>query len=196
MRKEVIEQHLLLMLNDINELPDRSPRAARSAMMQWEVPARVWPQYHEHYMRVSEDVFTQSEEIMVLGEAVEAMSAEVLLLGALHYTKQQVEFGKARNALCGSVDRYLSDLLYKRAARKEDEISMLMSSLFRKWPHFSGDRSFPVPTALGWRYWISNNLPHTTYCNAAINETFWQGHYGSLRKDLLNYMIEQLEAQL
>lgn len=197
MRKEVIEQHLLLMLNQIYRLPNEAPRSARSVMMQWEVPAKLWPQYHEHYMVVSERVLTQNDEIVFLSHVVDAMPADMLLLGALHYIKQQLEFGKAEYSICPLVTDYFNSSLSCRVpSSKQLEAEQRMDKLFEAWPHFSGDINFPVPSARGWKALFFGTTPFFAYTNAMDKEAVWKGHYGSLRKDLLNYMIQQLEAQL
>ena len=56
--------------------------------------------------------------------------------------------------------------------------------LFRLWPKYSGDIVYPVPGG------------HEAFWSAVRYETTWSGEYGKLRKELLNFMIEQLEKEL
>ena len=56
--------------------------------------------------------------------------------------------------------------------------------LFALWPKFSGRLVYPIPGA-GATYWA-----------AQAHRTMWSGEYGNLRKELLNFMIEQLEKEL
>jgi hypothetical protein len=56
--------------------------------------------------------------------------------------------------------------------------------LFRLWPKYSGDIVYPVPGG------------HEAFWSAVRYETTWSGEYGKLRKELLNFMIKQLEKEL
>lgn len=67
------------------------------------------------------------------------------------------------------------------------EINRLLLSLFKAWPKFSGN----------WLY----SVPHPTEpfsaagaCYAAENK--WEGEYGALRMELLDFCITELEDQL
>lgn len=56
--------------------------------------------------------------------------------------------------------------------------------LFRLWPRCSGDTVYPVPGG------------HEAFWFAIRYGSMWSGKYGKLRKELLNFMIEQLEKEL
>jgi len=51
------------------------------------------------------------------------------------------------------------------------------AELMESWPHFSGNRGFPVPGGAD-AYWTTLDL--------------WTGKYGALRMDLLKHMIREL----
>ena len=56
--------------------------------------------------------------------------------------------------------------------------------LFRLWPKFSGCAVYPVPGS------------GAAFSRAVSTKRLWSGEYGKLRKELLNFMIEQLEKEL
>ena len=55
---------------------------------------------------------------------------------------------------------------------------------FRSWPHFSGDRHYPVPHPLG------------AVSGFTRTPDLWDGSYGELRKDLMRFLIQRAERQL
>lgn len=59
-----------------------------------------------------------------------------------------------------------------------------LQRLFSLWPKYSGDQTFPIPGG------------YVAYQSAAWSTAMWSGEYGALRKELLNFMIEQLEKEL
>ena len=78
--------------------------------------------------------------------------------------------------ICGEFDYYyLGDATYGRFELRR---------LFRLWPKYSVDIVYPVPGG------------HVAYRSAAGTKFMWSGEYGKLRKELLNFMIEQLEKEL
>lgn len=76
--------------------------------------------------------------------------------------------------ICNNVPVYLDRLLF---------------SLFKAWPKFSGTLSFPVPH------------PAEPFSAAAARAYYfakdkWEGEYGALRMELLDFCITELEDQL
>lgn len=68
-----------------------------------------------------------------------------------------------------------------------DRNGLLLPSLFKAWPKFSGMLSFPVPhptepVSAGAAYYSAENK--------------WEGEYGALRMELLDFCITELEDQL
>jgi hypothetical protein len=57
---------------------------------------------------------------------------------------------------------------------------------FEDWPHFSGDRLFPIPDPTG-----EYNELEAFYAKAK-----YTGDYGILRLDLLDWLIKQFEGKL
>lgn len=73
---------------------------------------------------------------------------------------------------------------FSRHYRGDDHYGEDLRRLFKLWPKFSGQSVFPVPGGF------------TAFCRAAGTKYMWSGEYGQLRKELLNFMIEQLEKEL
>lgn len=63
-------------------------------------------------------------------------------------------------------------------------VDELLSTLFKRWPKYSGLRHFPIPDIC--------RHPEDAYHN---NEAFWDRNtsYGALRWELLEFCIAQLE---
>jgi hypothetical protein len=57
-----------------------------------------------------------------------------------------------------------------------------IADLMTEWPKWSGERTFPVPHPEG-------KCPRRAYYNLPI----WEGPYGALRRELLDYLIERLK---
>lgn len=57
----------------------------------------------------------------------------------------------------------------------------VLYELFKKWPKATGNPAFPVPH------------PHLSPIAAFAEPHLWEGEYGNNRKELLVFMIEQLE---
>lgn len=85
-----------------------------------------------------------------------------------------------------------------------------MKQLWKSWPHFSGDDTYPVPCdypfPAEWECmgdikerhdWDEDNYNPTHIPELAYEHCphLWEGAYGAKRMELLNWMIEQLEAQ-
>lgn len=68
------------------------------------------------------------------------------------------------------------------------ETMQKMQQLFRNWPNYSDDPSFPIPHP---------KKPESQYC-AYMKLSTWskRGEYGRSRWALVDWMIEQLEKEL
>lgn len=73
---------------------------------------------------------------------------------------------------------------FYRHCRGDDHYGEDLRRLFKLWPKFSGYSGYPVPGGF------------TAFWRAAGTKYMWSGEYGNLRKELLNFMIEQLEKEL
>lgn len=62
---------------------------------------------------------------------------------------------------------------------------LLLYDTFEKWPKFSGNIHYPVPA-------VTYDHPQTEY-NRAGN--MWEGAYGDLRKELLQFCIDELSKE-
>ncbi|AHB12100.1 hypothetical protein Paz_03 [Xylella phage Paz] len=78
-------------------------------------------------------------------------------------------------------------------------------TLYHEWPHFSGDRLYPVPCPLSMidayeEYILSHRNPSTAMGKEefAFNRAphMWDGEYGESRMACLVYIIDRLEAAL
>lgn len=96
-----------------------------------------------------------------------AKSEKEALLAALYRVKFTAF---KRRGICG-------ELSY--AIRKKE-----LKRLFALWPKFSGCAVYPVPGS------------GVAFSRAVSSKSLWSGEYGRLRKELLNFMIEQLEREL
>ena len=102
-----------------------------------------------------------------------AKSEKEALLAALY----RVKFAAVkRYGICGEFNRYY----HGKAAEPNKELKRL----FALWPKFSGCAVYPVPGS------------GAAYGRAVSSKRLWSGEYGRLRKELLNFMIEQLEKEL
>ncbi len=78
--------------------------------------------------------------------------------------------------ICGEFHRYY----HGAAAYGSSELWRL----FRLWPKYSGSIDYPIPGSYQ-AFWFAQKYG-----------SMWSGEYGKLRKELLNFMIEQLEKEL
>lgn len=68
-----------------------------------------------------------------------------------------------------------------------DRNGPLLFSLFKAWPKFSGTLNFPVPHP---------TEPFSAASAYYAAENKWEGEYGALRMELLDFCITELEDQL
>lgn len=102
-----------------------------------------------------------------------AKSKKKTMLAALY----RVKFSAFKqHGICGELGLY-----YRGNA---SEFREELWRLFALWPKFSSNLAYPIPGA------------GAAYLTAKACRTMWSGPYGDLRKELLNFMIEQLEKEL
>lgn len=83
-----------------------------------------------------------------------------------------------RLGICTNVDNHIhpNDSL---------AVDQLLKRLFVKWPKFSGDVVYPVPSP------SAGESP-----KRAFEMSRWVGPYGDLRRELLDFLIEQTKPKL
>lgn len=69
--------------------------------------------------------------------------------------------------------------------KDKPQLILLIHSLFEKWPKFSGRILYPVP-----------GVQDYTAERSFTRFPKWSGEYGELRKELLEFMILELEYEL
>lgn len=69
-----------------------------------------------------------------------------------------------------------------------DWIESVLDAVFIKWPEYSGDVNFPVPA--------SNGKGPLMAASAWLRHDKWTGEYGESRRRLLQFLIEDLTAQV
>ena len=84
-------------------------------------------------------------------------------------------------SICGLVD-------YRVHNVHKGSIGILFSRIWVNWPKFSGSIRYPVPSP--------NGRPPSEEYYWAQGGTMWEGEYGKLRLELLDFLIEELEKQL
>lgn len=97
------------------------------------------------------------------------------------------------SAICINVCAKLRKLpQYQRNISQErEELVDMLACLFKKWSKYSGVPSYPVPSV---------TLGLTAYGQFSIvaidRGSFWEGEYGELRKELLQFCIDTLTKEL
>ena len=85
---------------------------------------------------------------------------------------------RANAGICNLVDGYLINNIGSKEyydSGVEYEVDILLLSLFEEWPKYSGKPAFPIPGDV------------TAYLSLPL----WEGEYGALREELLQFLIEQ-----
>lgn len=85
---------------------------------------------------------------------------------------------RANQGICSLVEDYCVTNAGWEAyfdAGLHEEVDLLLQSLFEEWPKYSGQPAFPIPGGAG----------------AYFGSCRWEGEYGALREELLQFMIEQ-----
>lgn len=70
------------------------------------------------------------------------------------------------------------------------EVDNSLGLLFERWPKYSGNPRYPVPSVTAG--FSAENQFNTTCLGS---DSFWEGEYGALRKELLQFCIGQLENE-
>ena len=70
-------------------------------------------------------------------------------------------------------------------------VQRMLKDTFKEWDKFSGDELYPVPSP---RH--KNSTPYNTYRKYYESNDMWQGPYGELRKELLEFTIEFIEKRI
>ena len=107
-----------------------------------------------------------------------------LLLEALKHVKNQPQ---KDGGICANVEGYL----YDKYQDDSFNVAETIGKLSQKWPKWSGSLTYPVP--------IPENLVTSTVRTSYWAFCFlpkWEGEYGALRLELLDFLIEELENEL
>lgn len=68
---------------------------------------------------------------------------------------------------------------------QDDQQQYVFNGLCKEWPKYSGDKEYPVPSV------DPDDTPRDAY-NASGDEVY-EGEYGALRLELVDYCIDRLE---
>lgn len=105
------------------------------------------------------------------------------LLEALKHVKTLE--GK-RYGICMYVEEYLE----QHFPEFPFDLLETIGGLAQNWPKWSGDGTYVVPAPS----WCQEKQdPH---CWAYCNLPAWEGEYGELRRELLDFLIEELENEI
>lgn len=111
------------------------------------------------------------------------VNQKAVLLAALLQIQQEVPM--VGEGICNNVDMLILDV----EGAHDLVIHLTMVNIWKKWPKYSGRESYPVP----FTYPDSTTRdPMNAYYSTPL---LWEGTYGDARKELLSYMIEQLQAE-
>lgn len=86
-------------------------------------------------------------------------------------------YTKSREGICGHIE-FMYDV--------DCSFYMDLYKIFKHWPKFSGMLHYPVPAA-----YYDN--PKTEFTET---DNLWQGAYGDLRKELLQFCIDELSKEV
>lgn len=111
------------------------------------------------------------------------MQAELLLEALKDLKNQQGKDG----GICANVEGYLHDK-YRDDAFHAAEV---IAEMAQKWPKWSGSLTYPVPCPEN----LVTSAHHTSYWAFGFLPK-WEGAYGALRLELLDFLIEELENEL
>jgi hypothetical protein len=77
--------------------------------------------------------------------------------------------------------------VYRHVTEDSHQIDEAIAELFRKWPKFTGDYWYPIPSP------DPNVYPAVAHMNCS--DLWGDNTYGNMRKELLVFMITELEAE-
>ena len=109
------------------------------------------------------------------------------LLEALKHLRNTLKATPANGGICVNVENYIYEHFPQSHHICVDEI---IGVLARQWPKYSGCDTYPVPAP---KKYQQKPDPH---CWAFCYLPNWQGEYGDLRRELLDFLIEELENEL
>lgn len=117
------------------------------------------------------------------------------LLTVLHSIRENI--GKSKEGICNQiVDNYQS---IKRASTL-NAMYRICQSIWITWKYYSGSIHFPVPAPVKPSHTpdepIMLNLQDGAALAAFLLSPRWTGSYGELRRDLLNFLISEVEARI
>lgn len=111
------------------------------------------------------------------------MDLQKEVLKALHKIKKNGPKNRGQG-ICLAVHQVINKKIDK------DELDLFLKELFQKWPKFSGDKGYPIPS------------PHEAYTacgfyNEASCTEMWcpDYPYAALRWELLDFMISHLSKE-
>lgn len=109
---------------------------------------------------------------------------------ALKVVKKQVETDTVRPyyGICAALDQLELDV-YGSAAyiNAEDTVAYQLKILFERWPKHSGTETYPVPSP------DSTRSADAMFYYAMDKDAMWKGEYGALRKELLDFLIQETQ---
>lgn len=92
----------------------------------------------------------------------------------------------SRAGICNNVFKYVCNGL-RYDCEFFEVIEEILEGIFQQWPKYSGCWNYPVPSVVS--YWSPRDM---------FGETFdmWEGEYGKLRMELLDFSIDSLKLAL
>lgn len=108
------------------------------------------------------------------------MAQQRPLLEALKHLKSQE---RKLYGICVYVEEYLDEHFPDFPF---DDLETI-GGLAKNWPKWSGDGTYPVPAP------TCHQEKPDSHCWAYCHLPKWQGEYGQLRMELLDFLIEELE---
>ena len=111
------------------------------------------------------------------------MQAELLLEALKHL--------KGDSQKCGGICANVEDYIYSEYKEDPSDVAKTIGEMAQKWPKWSGSLNYPVPVP---EKLVKSNV-HTSYWAFGFLPK-WQGEYGQLRMELLDFLIEELENEL
>lgn len=100
---------------------------------------------------------------------------------ALKVVKLKVETGtvESYHAICAAVDKLELDTFVPAADQ--------LKPLFKRWPKYSGFEIYPVPSP------DSARTSFEMFYYAQDKDALWEGEYGALRMELLDFLIQETQ---
>ena len=100
---------------------------------------------------------------------------------ALKVVKEQVETGtvESYHAICAALDRLELDTFVSVVGQ--------LKPLFKRWSKYSGFEIYPVPSP------DSTRTACAMFYYAQGKDALWEGEYGALRKELLDFLIQETQ---